>query len=160
MSRKTVYEVKKETPLEEINQRIKHFERSLRVLKRLYFIRFLYKGKCVEKASEMVGITKATGYSWLRLWNNKGYEGLIPNFGGGRPPKLKTREKKELRQLLEKRDDWITSEVQELIKKQFKVDYSYWQVNRILKSFEMKHSKPYPNDYRRPVNAKVILKKD
>ena len=42
----------------------------------------------VEEAAELVGVTKATGYAWLKRWNSRGYEGIIPDFGGGRPSKL------------------------------------------------------------------------
>ena len=37
----------------------------------------------VEEAVDLVGVTKATGYAWLKRWNSKGYEGLKLNHGGG-----------------------------------------------------------------------------
>jgi putative transposase len=146
--------------LRELDEHIRRHERSVRVLKRLYFIRFLYYGYSVEEASKHVGVTKAVGYIWLKRWNQEGYSGLIPRFGGGRPPKLNYKDREKLRELLKERDSWTISEVQELILKEFGVEYSYWQVRRILKSFGMHHSKPYPKDYRRPENAEEILKKD
>ena len=160
MPRKRVCEVKRHLPLEELDLRIGKHERSVRVLKRLYFIRHLYSGKSVEESAKLVGVTKAVGYIWLKRWNQDGYEGLIPRFGGGRPPKLKPEEKRRLLELLKQKDNWTISEVQNLIRDEFGIEYSYSQVNRILKSFGMRHSKPYPKDYRRPDNAKEILKKD
>jgi len=112
-------------------------EKNVRVLKRLYFIRYLYKGMSVEEAAQLVGVTKATGYSWLKRWNDKGYEGLIPNFGGGRPPKITREQKEELREMLAEKDAWTTREVQELVRKKFGVTYSSWQVRRILRSLGM-----------------------
>ena len=50
-------------------------------------------------------------------------------------------------------------QINELIKEKFGVEYSENQVRRILKSFGMKHAKPYPRDYRRPDNAEELLKK-
>ena len=51
----------------------------------------------VEEAAELVGVTEATGYVWLKRWNSRGYEGLIPDFGGGsRPFKLTEEQKEEL----------------------------------------------------------------
>ncbi len=122
------------------------------------FIRHLYKGEGVEKAAELIGITKATGYNWLKSWNSRGYEGLIPQFAGGKPPKLSNDQKKELKEML-KDKSWTTKEVQELIKKKFGVDYSSWQVRRILKSMGMKYAKPLQKDYRKPENAEELLKK-
>ena len=89
----------------------------------------------------MVGVTKAAGYSWLKRWNSSGYEGLTPEFGGGRPSKLTEDQKEELKEIKE-RDSWTTKEVQELIEEEFGVSYSSWQVRRILKSF-VKYAKPY-----------------
>ena len=76
----------------------------------------------------MVGVTKAAGYSWLERWNSSGYEGLIPEFGGGRHSKLTEDQKEELREIKE-RDSWTTKEVQELIEEEFGVKYSSWQEN-------------------------------
>jgi len=159
MGRKRVYEVVKHLPAEELDKRIKKLEKDTRVLKRLYFISHLYKGMSVEEAAELVGITKATGYAWLKRWNSSGYVGLIPSFGGGRPSKFTEDQKEELREILKERDSWTTKEVQELIEAKFGVKYSSWQVRRILKSFGMKYAKPYQKDYRKPENADETLKR-
>ena len=50
------------------------------------------------------------------------------------------------------------SEIAGLIKEKFGVSYSFRQVSRILRSFGMHYSKPYPENYRKPENAKGILK--
>ena len=97
MGRKRVYEVAKRIPVEELDKRIKRLEKDARVLKRLYFIRYLCRGMSVEEAADLVGVTKATGYVWLKRWNSRGYEGVIPDFGGGsRPFKLAEEQKEEL----------------------------------------------------------------
>ncbi|ADL57733.1 transposase [Methanothermobacter marburgensis str. Marburg] len=159
MGRKRVYEVIKHLSAEELDKRIKKLEKDTRVLQRLYFIRHLYRGMSVEEAADLAGTTKATGYAWLKRWNSKGYEGLIPEFGGGRPSKLTEDEKEELKEMLKRKDSWTTKEVQDLIEDKFGVNYSSWQVRRILKSFGMKYAKPYQKDYRRPENAEETLKK-
>ncbi|QEF94381.1 MULTISPECIES: IS630 family transposase [Methanothermobacter] len=158
MGRKRVYEVIKHLSAEELDKRIKKLEKDTRVLQRLYFIRHLYRGMSVEEAADLAGTTKATGYAWLKRWNSKGYEGLIPEFGGGRPSKLTEDEKEELKEMLKRKDSWTTKEVQDLIEDKFGVNYSSWQVRRILKSFGMKYAKPYQKDYRRPENAEETLK--
>ena len=159
MGRKRIYEVVKHLPAEELDKMIKGLEKDTRVLKRLYFIRYLYRGMSVEKAADLVGVTKATGYTWLKRWNSRGYEGLKPNYGGGRPSKLTEEQKEELREMLKEKDSWTTKEVQELIEAEFGVIYSSWQVRRILKSFGMRYAKPYQKDYRKPDNAEDTLKK-
>lgn len=68
--------------------------------------------------------------------NSKGYEGLIPEFGGGKTSKLTEEQKEELKEVLKERDSWTTKEVQKLIEAEFGVFYSSWQVRRILKALE------------------------
>ncbi|CAD7775823.1 Homeodomain-like domain protein [Candidatus Methanoperedenaceae archaeon GB37] len=160
MGRKWVYEVVKYLPVEELDEEIKKLEKDTRVFQRLYFIRRLCRGMSVEEVAGLVGVTKATGYAWLKRWNSNGYEGLIPDFGGGRPSKLTEEQKEELREMLKEKDSWTTKEVQELIEAEleFGVIYSSWQVRRILKSFGMRYARPYQKDYRKPDNAEDTLK--
>lgn len=114
---------------------------------------YLYSGLSVPEASEKLGITKVTGYVWLERWNENGYEGIIPSFAGGRPSKLTEEEKIELKEILKERDDWKTKEIRKLICDKFNVEYSLKQVGIILKNLGLKFARPYPKDYRRPVDA-------
>ena len=160
MSKPEKIPIQKLMGIEELNRRIKTIEKDTKILKRLYFIKFRYDGDSVEKASEKVGVTKRIGYIWQDRWNNKGYEGIIPRYAGGRPSKLTPQEKKELRQHLNQKENWTTREVKELILKEFKVDYTMKQIYIILRDIGMNFGKPYPRDYRRPQNAEEILKKN
>jgi len=150
--------LKKHISIEELKKLIRK-EQNKRVYERLLFIYQLYKIDNVYGACEAICIAYQTGYTWLKGWNKQGYEGLIPNFGGGRPPKLTKEQKEDLKKILKAKKNWMTSEITGLIKKTFGVSYSFRQVSRILRSFGMHYSKPYPEDYRKPKNAKEILKK-
>jgi len=159
MGRKQEKEIIKHVTLDDLNRKIKKGEKSVRVLERLYFLRFLYKGDTIKEACEKVNITEPTGYSWLDLWNSKGYSGLVPNFSGGPKPKLREAEREKLKQMLREKDAWTLREVRVLIRDKFGVDYSEMQVWRILTSWNMHHAKPYVLDKRRPDDAEAILKK-
>jgi putative transposase len=159
MTQKRICVVKEHSSLKELDKMIKKLETDVRILERLYFIRFQYKGMGVEEASDYVGVTKATGYNWLKLWNKGGYEALIPQFAGGKPSKLSEHELEELKNMLQD-EQFTTREVHDLVKEKFGVDYSLSQIRRILKSMGMKYGKPYTKDYRRPENAEKILKKN
>jgi putative transposase len=52
MGRKQEKEIIKHIALDELNKIIKREEKSVRVLERLYFIRFLYKGEKIKEACE------------------------------------------------------------------------------------------------------------
>jgi putative transposase len=159
MGRKKEKGIVRHITLDVLNKKIKKEEISVRVLERLYFIRFLYKGDTIKEACEKVNITEPTGYSWLDSWNKQGYAGLIPNFSGGPKAKLGEGEREELKRIIGEKDAWTLREVRELIKEKFNIEYSHMQVWRILKSWNMHHAKPYVLDKRRPDDAEAILKK-
>ncbi len=159
MGRKQEKEIIRHVTLEELNKRIKKEEKSVRVLERLYFIKFMYKGDTIKEACQKVDISEPTGYSWLDSWNKQGYEGLVPNFSGGPKPKLGEAERDELKRMLAEKDAWTLREVRELIKAKFNVGYSEMQIWRMLTSWNMHHAKPYVLDKRRPDDAEAILKK-
>lgn len=159
MGRKQEKEIIKHVTLEELNKIIRKEEKSVRVLERLYFVKFIYKGETIKEACQKVNISEPTGYSWLDSWNKQGYKGLVPNFSGGPKPKVGEAEREELKRMLGEKDAWTLREVRELIKQKFNVEYSEMQVWRILTSWNMHHAKPYVLDKRRPDDAETILKK-
>jgi putative transposase len=159
MGRRRIYQVVRHVSPDELSGWIRRKEKEMRVLKRLYFIKYLYEGAGVEEAADKVGVVKAVGYEWLRRWNKEGYKGLRPKFGGGRPPALTEGQKDDLIVELRKRDNWALAEVRKLLLDKFGVIYSENHVRRMLKSFGMKHAKPYAHDYRRPDDAEKVLKK-
>lgn len=159
MARTEIIPIKRLMPVDELDRYIKRKEKNVKILKRLYYVKYRYSGDSVEKASRKVGVTKMIGYEWQRRWNEDGYDGLIPRFSGGRPSKLSDQQKTKLKTLLKEKDDWTTSEVKELIMDLFHVEYTLKQIRIILKKFGMKFGKPFENDYRRLTDAEKNLKK-
>jgi len=151
--------IKHQMTVEELDKRIKCLEKDVKVLNRLHFIRNRYLGDSVELAASKSGVTKRVGYIWQERWNEEGYEGLMPKYGGGRPAQLTEKEKINLKELLSKRDDWTTKEIKKLIKDKFGIEFSEKHVRTILRSLGLKYARPYPKDYRRPADAKEQLKK-
>jgi transposase len=101
----------------------------------------------------------STGYVWIRKWNAEGYEGLKDKeTRTGRPPRLNDENMTKLEEILKSKAYWTTKEVVMEIKAHFDVDLSEDQTIKILRNkFQMLFSKPYPMDYRRPVNAEALL---
>ena len=77
----------------------------------------------------------------------------------GELPRLTDDQKRELKTLLETKDPRYLGDVIDLIKTNFKAEYSERPVRRILKGMGMKHAKPYQVDYRKPDDAEEKLKK-
>lgn len=152
--------IERHMAVQELNKRIKHLEKDTMILQRLFFIKYRYQRKSVQEATDLVGVSKNTGYLWQELWNKEGYDGIKPKFAGGRPSKLSNSQKGELKEMLKAGDNWTTKDVKLLISKKFGVDYTLKQVRIILRGFGMNYAKPYQFDYRKPDNADEILKKD
>lgn len=159
MVRKEQIQIVRHMNVQDLSDQIKRLEKDTMVLQRLFFIKHRYDGKSVEEAASLTGASKNTGYLWQERWNQQGYHGLIPRYAGGRPSHISEEQKDSLRSILEGQDNWTTKEVQILISKKFGVEYSMKQVRVILKGFGMNYAKPYTHDYRKPKNAKDILKK-
>jgi putative transposase len=159
MSRREEIPIQRLMNIEDLNRKIKSVEKDVKILKRLYFIKFRYSGDSVEKASEKVGVTKRIGYIWQNRWNEKGYDGIIPRYAGGRPSKISEHQKSELEKILRRKESRTTKEIKDVISREFNVDYSLKQIYIILRDMGMNFGKPYPRDYRRPKNAEEMLKK-
>ena len=70
MSRPEIIPINRLMSVEELDHKIKAVEKDVKILKRLYFIKFRYDGDSVEGAAEKIGITKRIGYIWQERWND------------------------------------------------------------------------------------------
>jgi putative transposase len=151
--------IQKHMTRDELKSRIKTLEKDTKILKRLYFVRSRYEGESVEESAQRIGVTRNEGYIWQRRWNEQGYEGLIPQYAGGRPMKLSSEEFDHLKVLLSQKTTWTTEEVRTTIHQEFGVEYTLKQIRIILKKLNMAYGKPFTMDYRRPEDAESLLKK-
>jgi transposase len=151
--------IQKHMTTDELESRIKTLEKDTKILKRLYFVKYRYRGDSVEESSQRIGITRNEGYIWQQRWNEQGYDGLIPRYGGGRPMKLLSDELDRLRDQLNQKTMWTTDEVRTMIHQEFGVEYTMKQIRIILKKLNMAYGKPFTQDYRWPDDAESLLKK-
>jgi len=129
-------------------------EKEPEVRWKLSFINLVAGGMKLEAAIAHFGIGIATGYKWIRRWNNEGVEGLRRKKIPGRPPKLSVEELEELKRILKAKPYWSVKEVMRLVKELFEVNYSDEQTRRILVGkLGMNYAKPFVRDYRRRKEA-------
>lgn len=141
---------------EELDERLNQ-TRDPELLKRLIFIKNLYRGDTLGEAAERVGRSQPTGGRWAERWNDGGVTGLTPEWGDGRPSKLDDGERQRLRALLEDGQPWTTQEILHLIEEEFSVSYHPNYIYELLRSFDMHYAKPRPKRPERPDNADEIL---
>ena len=62
----------------ELKKHVNKLEKDVEVLRRLYVVEDLYKGKKPDKICEKRGISLFTLHVWWDRWNEEGYDGLYP----------------------------------------------------------------------------------
>jgi len=128
-----------------------------RLVRRLCLIKNLYAGDSITEAASRVGVTQPTASRWTDRWNEHGVDGLRPNFGGGRPPKLSEREQDQLAEVLERHRPLTTKQIHGLIEEGFDVSYSQRHVPRLLKKLELRDAVPRPGPPERSDDAEEQL---
>ena len=132
-------------------------DEETRLVRRLCLIKNLYAGDSVTEAASRVGVTQPTASRWTDRWNEHGIDGLRPDFGGGRPPKLSQREQDQLAEVLKRHQPLTTEHVHRLIEEGFGVSYSERHVSRLLNELGMRYAVPRPESPDRPDDAEEQL---
>jgi len=146
----------------EINEFIKDYKIQLRLYTRLIFIKLLRQHWTIKDAAELLNISERTGRNWLKSYNEEGLEGLIPNFGGGRPSFLSDEQLKELHAVLkDEKANYTITDVKKLIFEKFGIDYTYkqaWFISR--RKLGLNYGKPSPESPDKSPERKNELKKN
>jgi transposase len=144
-----------------LNKLIKKDCQKASVLKKLIFIRFLYNGKTVDEAVNLMEIGLSTGHRWVDEWNDGGYENLYPKYkNSGRKAKLTEEQFKKLDEIMTNESFLSTRKVHEIIKKEFNVDYSRNRIPAIVNKLGYSYKKGYIVYSKMPDDAEIILKKN
>lgn len=126
-------------------------------LRRLGFLKNLYQGDTIPEAADREGRSASTGDRWADAWNEDGLAGLMPNFGGGRPPKLDEDQQQELLELLRESQPWKAQEIHHLLDEEFGVEFHPDYLGSFLRNLGLSYAKPRPRRPSRPDNAEEIL---
>lgn len=148
---------------DELKAIMQEMKESCRIYKRLKLITIVSEGNSIAKASKSLNISRKTGERWVKQYNEKGLEGLYPNYSnGGRKPKLPNEKLGELKEKITSEGKLYTiKEVQQLIKEEYDVDYDYKSVWRIVrKKLNLNYGKPFIKYKERPKDAEKDLKKN
>jgi transposase len=143
-----------------LNKIIRKKQKEIEIVDRLIFIRLLYKGKTVEKASELMDISLSTGHRWLDRWNEDGCEGLYNRYSnGGKKAKLTDEQFQLLDEMMYEEQYLNTHKLHKMIKEEFDVEYSLKQVREIVHKLGYSYKKGYMIYSKMPADAEKDLKK-
>ena len=156
MERSRRKEVKRHLSEEEIDELLREAEDDHR-FRRLGFLKNIYRGDSIPEAADREGRSATTGGRWVDAWNEGGIEGLMPSFGGGRPPKLNEDQQQELVEMLRDGQPWKSQEIQHLLIEEFDVEYSSSYLGTFLRSLGLSYAKPRPKRPHQPENPEEIL---
>ena len=121
-------------------------------------ILFLYDGKNIYEA-EIIRRSERTIKEWLKRWNERGYEGILPETSKrGRKPKISSEEGDKMKEIEGK--EMTIKEVTVYVKTTRGIEYAYktWTILRMKK--KVKYGKPFVQNEKRPENAEEISKKE
>lgn len=111
------------------------------LVRRLAFLKNLARGDTIKEAAERVGRSEATGDRWATAWNDGGLEGLAPEYGGGRPPKLDECAKRKLLEVLRDGQPWSPQEIRDLLAEEFDVEYHPTYLSEFLRNLGLSYSR-------------------
>lgn len=128
-----------------------------RLVRRLCLIKNLYAGDSITEAADRVGVTQPTASRWTDNWNERGVDGLRPDFGGGRPSKLTDEQRAWLVDVLEQHRPLTPDHVRRLIEEAFDVSYSRRHVARLLGTLDTDYTIPRSGVPDQPDDAEEML---
>jgi transposase len=147
---------------EEFNDIFSEYNSYYRVYQRLLFLKMIMQNFTIKEAVELLQVTERTGKNWLKRYNEFGFEGLIPNFGGGRPSLLTDNQLNELKKIIgDQEANYTIKDVRKLIFKKYGIKYSYkqtWFICRV--KLKLNYGKPSPESPDRSPTRKEEFKKN
>jgi len=152
--------IKNHLSKKELKDRIKSLKNDCLMYRKFVLIDAVDSGKKVSEVCEILKITEPTGHRWVDLYNEKGPEGLYPNYErSGRPPKLSDEQKEELVKIFENEDYLTVPRAHQIMKDRYCVDYTLKHVKTIMKDLEFNYGKPFQIYSQKPKDAESQLKK-
>lgn len=152
--------VKNHLSKNELNNIIKDLKNNCKMYKKFVLIIAVNDGKKVSEACHFLKISEPTGHRWLDLYNEKGPEGLNPNYQNcGRYSEMSDEQLDDFSKIIENEDYLTAQRAHEIIKNRYGIDYSISNVKKILDKMEYNKGKPYQKYSKRPKNAEEMLKK-
>ena len=131
---------------EELNDLLKEHKDSYNIYRRVLLIKMVKNGDTIKKSAEIIGVSRKTGERWVKEYNEKGIDGLLPDYSNcGLNSELTDEMLEILHYYIVNSDEGYTiKDVQNLIYSLFKINFSYnhtWFIAR--KKLGFNYGKPF-----------------
>ena len=133
MSGKSKINIFKNMSEEELNKAIKEYNGNYRYYQRLIAMKLVSIGYSFSKVGRILLVSYLSVHRWAKACEQSGLIGLIPEFGGGRPPKLTKDMEQKLSQRIERKKNITIIDVQNILKKEYNTEFSLPHVCNIVR---------------------------
>ena len=132
--------------------------KALEHLRILAVRRVIEDGEKPSEVMQSLGLCRTSIYPWLREFKDKGWEALAESIAQGREPKLKEKQRQQVRRWILGKDPrqhgfdfglWTRRIVQTLIREKMGIELGLTAVGRLLASLEITPQKPLRRAYER-----------
>jgi len=152
-----------EDEVKELTKHLKEYKHHFKMYIRILAVRMVKLGESRIKVGEYLHVNRQTIGKWVKLYDEKGIDGLDPDYSKcGVKSKLNDKQLEELYEILTDPESHYTiKEARKLIKNKYKVDYSIkqvWVITRL--KFGLNYRKPFIRYKEEPPQAKEDFKKN
>ena len=130
----------------EINDLLKEHKDSYNIYRRVLLIKMVKDGDTIKHASEIINVTRKTGERWIKEYNEKGIDGLLPDYSNCGLESELTDEMQEIlyNYITTSEEQYTIKDFQKLIHDLFGIKFSYnhaWFIAR--KKLGFNYRKPF-----------------
>ena len=133
MSGKSKINIYNKMSEDELDIAIKEYSGDYRYYQRLIAMKLVSLGYSFSKVGRTLLVSYLSVHRWAKSCEELGLLGLMPNFGGGRPPKLDSSMEKKLIKRIDDEDQISMVDVQKILSNEFDVEFSLPHVCSIVR---------------------------
>lgn len=151
-----------EDEVKELTKHLEDYKHHFKMYIRILAVRMVKLGESRIKVGEYLHVNRQTVGKWVRTYDEKGIEGLVPDYSKcGVKSKLDDNQLEELYKILTDPDShYSIKETRKLIKNKYHVNYSIKQVCTITRlKFGLNYRKPFIRYAEEPPEARDDFKK-
>ena len=147
MSGKSKINIFKNMSEEELNVAIKEYSGNYRFYQRLIAMKLISLDYSFSKVGRILLVSYLSVHRWAKACETSGLTGLIPEFGGGRPPKLSKDMETKLINRIESENDITMVQVQNILKNEYDVDFTLPHVCNIVRKLGFEYIQTNNDQY-------------
>ena len=118
---------------EELDNAIKEYKGNYRYYQRLIAMKLVSMGYSFSKVGRVLLVSYLSVHRWAKACEESGLTGLIPDFAGGRPPKLSKTMEKKLYKRINEENNIAMVDVQQILNNEFDIEFSLPHVCSIVR---------------------------